>query len=120
MADDRDNGGDENQEESSSDLDAQIKSLTAKRKAIDVRAAKKREAMGEDDFAASKPNEPGKFDGEVREPGWRWDRSRNDWFEHRGTDFTKRTRATMPHNQEHHGDGTPENPHRVEQVQRWM
>lgn len=115
-----DNGNGDDDDEDGADLEAQIKALTAKKQAADARAAKKREAMGEDDFAASKPGEPGKFDGEVREPGWRWDRSRNDWTEHRGTDFTKRSRATLPHNREHLGDGSPQNPHRIEQVQRWM
>lgn len=127
MADDKgrdsENGGtatDEDEGEDSADIEAQLKALQAKKDAADKRAAAKREKMNDEDFGASKPKEPGKFDGEVKEPGWRWDRSRNDWYEHRGVDFSKRTRATMPHNFEHQGNGTPENPHRVEQVQRWM
>lgn len=118
---DNKNGDDDDDDagESSADFDAQIKALTEKKNAAAKREAQKREAMTDDDFADSKPTEPGKFDGEVREPGWAWDRSRNDWVEHRGTDLTKNP-GRLPYNFEHVGDGSDAHPHRVQQVQRWI
>ena len=125
MADDNKDGGaavaDNSEEVSSYDLDAQIKALQERKAAAEARAAEKRNAMGDEDFTNSRPKGEGRFDGEVREPGWRWDRSTNQWIEHRGVDYTKLTRASLvAMGHEKLGDGSPQSPHRVQVVNRWI
>lgn len=66
---------------------------------------------------AKKPKKAGEHDGEVKN-GYRWDRAANEWVDHRGIDFTAAD-SPLPHNMEHSGDGSPEHPHQLRQVQRW-
>lgn len=102
----------------SADIDAQIKALqTKKDNAERAKAAARREARAAGE-KVEPPKEPGKFDGEVKD-GFRWERSSNSWREHVGVDLTE-DRSRLPYGMESVGDGTPENPHRVQQVQRWM
>lgn len=66
---------------------------------------------------SKKPEGRGEEDGEVRD-GYRWDRATRSWMDHRGIDFTEDP-SQLPHNLEHTGDGSKENPHLVRNVQRW-
>lgn len=103
------------------DFDAQIAALTKKKQEREKEKSDERRARyaetGDDGFAETKPKEQGKFDGEVKD-GWRWDRSANDWIEHRGVDLTEK-KDRLPLHLEHVGDGSPQKPHNIQQVQRW-
>lgn len=115
MVDDNNGGSDD-------DFDAQIAALTKKKQEKEKAAADERRAKyaetGDDGFAETKPTKEGRFDGDVKD-GWRWDRSKNDWIEHRGVDLTEK-KDRLPLNLEHVGDGSVNNPHNIQHVQRWQ
>lgn len=66
----------------------------------------------------AKPEGEGEYDGEVKE-GHQWSKRDRAWIEWKGTDYSGDDKSELPFNHEHVGDGSPQNPHRVQQKQRW-
>lgn len=66
----------------------------------------------------AKPDRPGKFADEVVD-GFRWDKSSNDWKDHRGIDHTVDSSEIAAVGMVANGDGSAEKPHSIESRQRW-
>jgi hypothetical protein len=66
---------------------------------------------------SAKPSGDGEYDGEVKD-GYQWSKRDRAWIEWIGVDHSEDNSA-LPYGHEHVGDGSPQNPHRVQQKQRW-
>jgi len=83
-------------------------------------AATKEEAAVEEvaeKAKGSKPEGQGEYDGEVKD-GWQYSRRDRSWIEWKGVDHSQE-KGSLPYGYEHVGDGSAQNPHRVQQKQSW-